>query len=386
MKAVKITDNIYWVGAIDWNLRNFHGYLTQRGSTYNAYLIIDEKVTLLDTVKAPFFNEMFDRISSVIDPEKIDYLVSNHTEMDHSGALPQIMKAAPNATVVASPKGEKHLKRHYGEDLAVTTIKNGDTLSLGTRSLAFALTPMVHWPDNMVTYMPEEKILFSNDAFGQHISSSERFDDQYPLEIIIEEARKYYANIVLPYGAQVQKALEALKGLEIETICPSHGLIWRNHIAEILERYNGWCTNETGSRAVILYDTMWGSTEKIARELARSFEDKGIEYQIYKLQETHISDIMTDIIDARYICVGSPTLNSSMLPTVASFLTYMKGLSPKKRVGVAFGSYGWGGQGVMEVDSMLQACGFDMMEPIKINFVPTDEELRAIAKEFVSKL
>jgi len=386
MKARKIKDGIYWVGAIDWDLRNFHGYLTQRGSTYNAYLIIDDKITLIDTVKSYLTSEMFQRISEIINPSEIDYVVSNHVEMDHSGALPAIMEAATNATVVTSPNGEKGLKAHYNKDWKFKVVSTGDTLNLGKRNLQFVLTPMVHWPDNMVSYMPEEKILFSNDAFGQHIASSERFDDEYPLDIILEEAKKYYANIVLPYSNQVQKALTEAGKLDIKMIANSHGIIWKKYIKEIIEEYKKWSSNTTVKKVIVVYDTMWKSTEKIAYTIQGAFEEKGYITLICNLQNNHISDIMTDVIDSEYICVGSPTLNNNIMPSVASFLTYLKGLAPKGRKAVAFGSYGWGGQSILQINEYLNNAGFNVVENIKIKYIPSEEDLVRIKENLKKKI
>ncbi|HOD53986.1 MAG TPA: FprA family A-type flavoprotein [Candidatus Cloacimonadota bacterium] len=386
MKAVKIKEGVYWVGVIDWDLRNFHGYLTQRGSTYNAYLIIDEKITLIDNVKYYLYNEMIERISSVIDPEKIDYIVQNHVEMDHSSSLPMLMNVCPNAKILTSPNGEKGLRLHYKKDWNYHVTKSGESISLGKRSLTFVHTPMVHWPDNMVTYCPEDKILFSNDAFGQHIASSERFDDEFPANIILEEARKYYANIVLPYGKQVQKVLEAAGGLDFDTICPSHGLIWREYINEIIEEYTKWAANEAEDKAVIIYDTMWKSTEKMASAIREAFEALDIPVHMANLQFNHISDIMTELITAKYICVGSPTLNNNILPTVAAFLTYMKGLAPKDRTGLAFGSYGWGGQSIGIVEGILKECGFNMMPSYKVQYIPSGDDLNHITHSLLEEL
>lgn len=378
MKAVKIKDNIYWVGGVDWNLRNFHGYSTQRGSTYNAYLIVDEKITLIDTTKYYLADEMLSRISSIVDPSKIDYVISNHVEMDHSGALPKIMEIAENAEIFTSPNGEKGLKRHYKKEWKFNIVKSGDEINLGKYSIQFLLTPMVHWPDNMLSYLKEEKILFSNDAFGQHISSSERFDDEYPLETIMSEAEKYYANIVMPFGMQVQKALKDASSLDIEVIAPSHGIIWRENIPSIIEKYQKWSSNEYDKKAIIVYDSMWGTTEKMAQAVASAFENKGYSFKIFDLKTNHISDIMTDVQAAEYICVGSPTLNNNMLPTVASFLTYLKGLAPKGRKGLAFGSYGWGGQSIPQIDEILKSAGFETIDPLKIQYVPDQSELTDI--------
>ncbi|MZQ75034.1 MAG: MBL fold metallo-hydrolase [Peptoclostridium sp.] len=380
MKAVSIKEGIYWVGGIDWNLRSFHGYSTQRGSTYNAYLIVDEKITLIDTVKGYLADEMISRISSIIDPSSIDYIVSNHVEMDHSGALPRMMEIAKNATIITCASGEKGLRAHYKKDWSFKVVKSGDKLELGKRSLEFLLTPMVHWPDNMVCYMPQEKILFSNDSFGQHLASSERFDDEYPIDIVMEEARKYYANIVLPYGMQVQKELEAAKGLDIEMIATSHGMIWRKHIPEIVSLYADWASNRTSKKAVIVYDSMWKSTEAMASRIKSAFEEKGYVIRFLHLEHNHISDVMTEIMDAEYICVGSPTLNNNMLPTVAAFLAYMKGLAPKGRKAIAFGSFGWGGQSIGLVKSELELAGCDVVAEIKQQFVPSTDELDNIEK------
>ena len=386
MKPVQIKQDIYWVGGIDWDLRNFHGYLTQRGSTYNAYLIMDEKITLVDTVKHYLCDEMFERISHIVDPAKIDYIVSNHVEMDHSGSIPMVKKVAKNATVFTSPKGLEGLTAHFGGDLNYKVVKTGDTLNIGKRNLAFVQTPMVHWPDNMVTYIPEEKLLLSNDAFGQHIASSERFDDEYPLHIVLEEAQKYYANIVLPFSSQVQKALQTVGGLDIETICPSHGIIWRANIPTILEQYKKWSANKTDNYAAIVYDTMWHSTEKIAYAVQRAFEDMGIHTGMFNLQHTHISDIMTHVMTAKYICVGSPTLNNGMLPTMGAFLTYFKGLAPRDRIGLAFGSYGWSGQSVSQVEDVLKACGFPTLSSIRLQYIPDEAKLQSITEQLKGEL
>ncbi len=338
MKAVEIKKDIYWVGAIDWNVRNFHGYLTQRGTTYNAYLVMDEEITLIDTVKATHKDELIKRISSIVDPSKIDNIICNHVEMDHSGALEDIAKLCPKAKIYCSQKAVDGLKLHYDYDFNLNPVNTGDSINTGSRSFNFISTPMVHWPDNMVSYCSEDKILFSNDGFGQHIASPERFDDEYPLDITMDEAKKYYANIVLPFSNMVKNELAAAEKLDIEMIAPSHGLIWRENVAQIIEKYCDWSANKTEEKAVIVYDTMWKSTEKIAMGLANYFEKQNIKFEVLNLQKAHISDIMTYVIDAKYICVGSPILNNNMLLTVSAFLTYMKGLAPKNRIGVAFGS------------------------------------------------
>ncbi|HOT44851.1 MAG TPA: FprA family A-type flavoprotein [Spirochaetota bacterium] len=386
MKAIQIKENIYWVGGIDWDLRNFHGYLTQRGSTYNAYLVIDEKITLVDTVKYYLCEEMITRIKSVVDPSKIDCIISNHVEMDHSGSLPQIAKIAPGATIYTSPNGLKGLTEHYKSGLKLKAVNNGESICTGKYNFNFVLTPMVHWPDNMITYLAEERLLFSNDAFGQHIASSERFDDEYPLDIIMMEARKYYANIVLPYGEQVKKALSAASGLAIDIIAPSHGIIWRKNVPSVLNAYAEWSANKTSNKALIIYDTMWNSTKKLAGAIEKAFENRNYRTIMMNLQTNHISDILTELIDTQYICVGSPTLNNNMLPTVAAFLTYMKGLAPKNRTGLAFGSYGWGGQSIGQIEELLKSCGFATLESIKVKYIPDDDVLKNITRKLENEI
>ncbi|MEK6732215.1 MAG: FprA family A-type flavoprotein [Candidatus Omnitrophota bacterium] len=379
MKPLEIKKGIYWVGAIDWDLRNFHGYSTQLGSTYNAYLIIDKKITLVDTVKHYMFEEMLERVKKLIDPSKIDYVISNHTEMDHSGSIPEIMDIAKTAVIICSPNGEKGLKKHFKKDWKFKVVTTGDSINIGKRNLNFVLMQMVHWPDSMATYIPEEKLLLPNDAFGQHIASCERFDDEFGWDRVRIEAAKYYANIVLPFGAQVSKALEAVSGLDINMIAPSHGLIWRSHIKDIIGLYKKWADNECEKKAVIIYDTMWHSTEKMAYAIKDVFEGKDIPCEIRNLQASHISDVAASILEAKYICVGSPTLNNGMLPTVSAFLTYLKGLAPKNRVGIAFGSYGWGGQSIGDIENILEASKFELLiKGLKIQWVPDAAELEEL--------
>ncbi|MBU1147472.1 MAG: FprA family A-type flavoprotein, partial [Candidatus Omnitrophica bacterium] len=264
----------------------------------------------------------------------------------------------------------------FKKDWNFKVVNSGDSINIGKRNLKFVCVPMVHWPDSMVTYVPEEKLLLSNDAFGQHIASDERFVDEFEWDVVKQEATKYYANIVLPYGQQVQKALETVSSLDIDMIAPSHGLIWRKRLKDIIDLYKKWSTNTCDNKAVIVYDTMWHSTEKMAHVIKDVFEEKNINCIMKSLQENHISDVMTDILDAKYICIGSPTLNNGMLPTVSAFLTYMKGLAPKNRVGIAFGSYGWGGQSIGEIEKIFEVCKFQQpLKGLKIQYVPDESEL-----------
>ena len=377
LNAIEISPKVWWVGGIDWNERLFHGYTTERGITYNAYLIMDEKITLIDTCKATFADELVQRISQVVDPAKIDVVITNHVEMDHSGSLPVIHKIAPNAEIYASAgAGVNELRAHFG--IEATPVKTGDTLCIGERTLSFVTTPMVHWPDNMVTYSDVDKILFSNDAFGQHFATTKRFDDENDMCEVMKQAKKYYANIVWPYGMQAGRALAAVKGLELKMIAPSHGCIWRSHIDEIIAKYEEWTTCQTQEKAVVVFDSMWHSTESMAREICDAFIAEGISAQLIDVKSTHISDIMLYMCDAKYVAVGSPTLNSNMLPTVASFLTYMRGLSPKneQRIGLAFGSYGWAPLGPKQVYAELENAKFQLPVPVVAQqWVPSEENL-----------
>jgi len=381
LNKIEIKPDIYWVGGIDWDIRNFHGYSTNRGTTYNSYLIIDEKITLIDTVKHYLFDEMMSRIEEIIDPKKIDYLISNHVEMDHSGSIPKILEICPNAKIITSTRGIKGLKNHYKKNWDFKVVKSGDELKIGKRKLQFVEIPMVHWPDSMVTYIARDKLLLPNDAFGQHIASTERFDDQIEWGILKEEASKYYANIVMPYGNQVKKAFEAISKLDIDMIAPSHGIIWRKNIPKILKEYKKWANYETEKKALIIYDSMWGSTKKIAYSLYEGISESGIDVLLMNLEDNHISDIITKLNSSKLVLIGSPTLNNTMLPTMGSFLTYMKGLRPKNRVGFVFGSYGWGGQAVAEIEKIIKDLSWDMpFDSVNINYVPDKNELKEMKK------
>ena len=385
LKAIEVKKGIYWVGAVDWSMRSFHGYSTRRGSSYNAYLILDEKITLIDTVKAPFVAELLERISSVVDPKKIDYIVSNHVEPDHSGSLPIMAKCCPNAKIVTSaPNGLKGLTGRYGE-LPYQAVKTGETLALGQRTLSFVATPMLHWPDSMVTYCPEEKILFSNDAFGQHLAANRRFDDENDFHLIMEEAKKYYANILMLYGKQAQTALAALGSLPIEMILTGHGVSWRAHIPEILDAYKKWSAGELEEKAVVVFDSMWGSTERLARAITDAFTAKGVPVAYFDLRADHISDVITEVLTAKYLAVGSPTINNQMMPPVAAFLCYLKGFVPKGRKAFAFGSFGWGGQSVGLVEDELKAAGCEIcLEKIRVKDVPTQDDLAALRDKILA--
>jgi len=387
MQAYQIKNEVYWVGAIDWSLRTFHGYATERGSTYNAYLIIDEKITLIDNVKDHLGEEMMARISSVIDPSKIDVIISNHGEPDHSGNLVALMKKAPNAKVYASaPNGIKILNAIYGE-LPILPLKNGDELNIGKRTLKFIHAPMVHWPDSMVTYDAFDRILFSNDAFGQHFATSKRWDSDVELATALFEAKKYYANIVIPYSAQANRLLTAAKTLDLEIIAPSHGVIWKDHVADIIGLYDYLTTSQKQNKAVVVYDTMWESTFKMAVAITEAFKDAGIPVTLYDVKTTEISDIMTDLADAKYLGVGSSTINNGMLSPIVGFLNYLHEMAPTKLRYIAFGSYGWGGQSIQMIDEQLESMGYERLVPkIRINFVPKPNDLKQIRDSIMEAL
>ena len=379
-QAVKITDRVWWVGAIDWAIRDFHGYLTSRGTTYNAYLVLADKITLLDTVKAPFADEMLARIASVVEPSRIAYLVSHHAEMDHSGALPHAIQAIKPERVFASPRGVKALKKHFRLETEVAPLKDGETLSLGDLALTFLETPMLHWPDSMVSYLAEDKVVFSQDGFGMHLASTERFDDELPAESLRREAARYYANILMPLGKFVTGLFERLGklDLDIRMIAPDHGPVWRSDVAGILERWKAWAEQKPTTKAVVAYDTMWGSTSLMARAIADGLAAGGASPILMPLGASHRSDVATELLEAGALLVGSPTINNGLFPTVADCLAYIKGLKPRNLVGAAFGSYGWSGEAPKLLAADLEAMGVDLVaDPLRVNYVPDQDALAA---------
>jgi len=374
---VQLREGIYWVGAVDWSIRNFHSYITHRGSSYNSYLVVDEKVTLIDFVKAPFAEEQVARISEIIDPKRVDYIVANHAEPDHSGSIRTVLEACSNAELVATERCINTLWKYYGGDIKATPIEKKPTLKLGKRSLSFIPVPMAHWPDSMVSYMPEEKLLFSNDAFGQHLASSGRFDDEVDAAELTQEATTYYANILMPLWRSVSRALKALEGVPVEMIAPSHGIIWRKDPGKILKAYQGWVAGETKKKAVVVYDTMWGSTQVLARAIADGIATKGVDVRVHSLGASPSSDVIADILDAKAVLVGSPTLNNHIFPSVAGFLAYMRGLKPLNKIGAAFGSYGWAGGAKKAVEAEMQAAGIQLVDSdIDFVFRPNGDEAK----------
>ena len=377
--AIKISDHVYWVGAIDWTIRDFHGYTTPHGSTYNAYLIMADDITLIDTVKAPFKDEMLSRIKSVVDPSKIKYIVSNHSEMDHSGCLSEIIDLVKPEKVFASTIGVKTLKELFHDQHEITPVKDGEVLGLGNMDLTFMETRMIHWPDSMFAYLAKDQLLFSQDAFGMHLASLERFDNEIPISILEYEAATYYANIVLPYSPVVLKALDkvAASGLKIKTIAPDHGPIWRKDIARIIELYKKWALQKPTPKAVIVYATMWHSTEKMANAIAEALAEAGIKVKIFSMNETHRSEVVYEILTAGALIVGSPTLNNNILPQMADVMTYLKGLKPVNLIGTAFGSYGWSGESVKHLEAMLKEMKVEIAaEAVSVKNVPDRDVLK----------
>ncbi|MDD4908546.1 MAG: MBL fold metallo-hydrolase, partial [Candidatus Omnitrophica bacterium] len=340
-EGFEIKKGIFWVGVVDWNVRNFHGhtYSTNRGTTYNAYLIIDEKITLVDTVYGPFAGEMIEKIRAVVPPEKIDYIIANHVETDHSGALPEIMKLCPKAKVLGTAKCKEGLYKHYYGDWDFQIVKTGDTLKIGKRTLAFVEAPMIHWPDSMFTYLPEEQLLLPNDAFGQHYATSLRFDDEVNQCELMDEAEKYYANILWPLGSLILKKIQDVQkmNIPISMIAPSHGIIWRKDPAKIMNAYISWAKNEAAPKAVVAYETMWGSTDKMARMIAQGLTDAGVEVRIFDVAMSDLSEVIKACFGSKGFVFGSSTHDNNMLPAMAGFLDFFKGLKPKNRIGAAFG-------------------------------------------------
>jgi flavorubredoxin len=379
MDKVTLAEGINWVGVVDWNLRDFHGYVTRRGTTYNAYLISDEKTALVDTVKYLFSTELLRNISEITNPEKIDYIIINHVEMDHSSSLPIIAEHAKNATILASARGKDAIIEHYGADFRIETVKTGDELKLGKRTLRFVEAPMLHWPDSMFTYVVEDKILMPNDAFGQHLATSQRFDDEVDEHVLMEEAAIYYANILMPLAPLITRKIQEIIQMDIAPamIAPSHGIIWRSNPSKIIKAYLDWSAGLSRNKVVVVYDTMWGSTDKMARAIVEGAISEGVEVKLLKLRASDLTEAVTEILDAKAVVVGSPTLNNQMFPTLSSFLTYITGLKPRGKLWSFFGSYGWGGGAVKSMVETARKAGFEVHEPsIEVKYVPDQEDLK----------
>ncbi|MCX6357713.1 MAG: FprA family A-type flavoprotein [Candidatus Aureabacteria bacterium] len=380
--AAKITDRVYWVGAIDWAVRDFHGYATDRGTTYNAYLIMGTEPILVDTVKAPFRDEMLARIASVMDLSRIRHIISNHSEMDHSGCLPEMIEMIKPRKVIASAMGVKTLRDHFPLVGELTAVSDGERMILGDASLTFMETRMLHWPDSMFTYLADERLLFSQDGFGMHLASHERFDDGLPGELLLNEAAKYYANIILPFSPVVSNLPSRMEkaGIRPVIIAPDHGPVWRKGAGEIVGRYAAWAAQRRTPRAIVAYDTMWGSTALMARAIGEGIARGGAGVKLMPLGASHRSDIATELLDAGAFILGSPTLNNNLFPTVADLLCYLKGLKPAHLIGAAFGSWGWSGEAVKQVAEALAAMNVPTIgEGVGVKYVPGPEALQRCA-------
>jgi flavorubredoxin len=385
MERYQVKDEVWWCGAIDWNVRDFHGYDTPRGTTYNAYLVLDDKVALVDGCREGFGPEMLLRVQGCCSARRVDYLVINHVEPDHSGALPWLIERLRPERIFCTKRAKDALGLYYGastvEGWDVQLVTTGDELPLGRNTLQFIEAPMLHWPDSMFTYVRGSKTLLPNDGFGQHLASSKRFADEIDINIVLEEAAKYYANILMPFGGQIQKMLSKIAemGLEIDVIAPSHGAVWRRaeDVARIVEAYRRWSSFAAPERVALIYDTMWHSTEEMTMGIADGISQEGVECAVLNMSRTSRAEAARMVLESRAFLVGTPTLNNNIFPTVAGFLAYIKGLRPKDRVAAAYGSCGWAGGAVKQVDAELRALGLDVLNSIEVKYKPTDEQLEA---------
>ncbi|MEW6571836.1 MAG: FprA family A-type flavoprotein [Nitrospirota bacterium] len=397
MKAIEIKPDLYWVGAIDWAVRDFHGYVTPNGTTYNNYLILDSQITLLDTVKKDFSHVTIENIRSLTDPSSIKHVVINHIENDHSTSLDQIMALAPEATIYLTQKGKQGLDRFFDTSRWKTKIvKTGDTLNIGKRTLVFIETPMLHWPDSMMTYIKEDKILISQDAFGQHLASSARFDDEFiehaSLEELEDSVIDYYANILMPFGQLIKNKLSDIgkMGIEIDMIAPDHGIIWRKDPSKVVTMYRNMADGKADLSVAIIYDTMWQSTSQMILPIMEGIRDQKIKVKIIKLRATPLSVAVKELWRSRGFLVGTPTLNNTIFHTVAGFLAYLRGLKPRNRIAAAFGSYGWAGGAVKEVYEEFKKMGVETFEPgLQVIYAPSDDDKKRcyeFGKEFANKV
>ncbi|MGI6161676.1 MAG: anaerobic nitric oxide reductase flavorubredoxin [Christensenellales bacterium] len=384
----KITDKVTWVGKVDWELTKFHGdeYSVRRGSSYNSYLIRDEKTVLIDTVWLPFDKEFVADLKEEIDLSKIDYIIINHSEVDHSGALPELLREIPGTPIYCSSNGKKFLEAQYHEDWDIRVVKTGDQLNIGKSTLTFIEAPMLHWPDTMFTYMDDEKILFSNDAFGQHYATESLFNDTVDTAELYAEAMKYYANIVSPFNPMVTRKIKEVLGLGlgINMICTSHGVIWRDNPTQIVEKYLEWADNYSENQITIFYDTMWDSTRKMAEAITEGIyeTDPDITVKMFNSAKIDKNDILTEIFRSKAVLVGSSTINNGCLYSVAGMVEMIKGFKFKTKYAAAFGSYGWSGESVGQLTEALRRAGLKVIsDGIKVLWVPNDEAVKK-CKEF----
>jgi len=385
--AVKIAENVYWVGVFDWDLRSYHGY-TLRGTTYNAYLVFGtDKTVLIDNTYPGTSSQMWGRIEDACSKEgrhfKIDLIIQNHVEKDHSGAMTEIYKKFPDAPIYCTQKSVDGLKKHYNlENANFNVVKTGDTLDIGGKTFAFLEAPLLHWPDSMFALLVEEGILFSNDAFGQHLCFMERFDNEIPEFILMDAAQKFYANLLTPLSPLILRKFKEVEDLglldKIKIIAPSHGQIWTDPM-KIIAAYNNWATGKCKDKITIVYDTMHGSTQKMAHELAEGVMSEDVEVYMYFLHEDERSEIVKDILDSKAVLFGIPTIFNGPFPSIGDLIYYLEGLSfnrtGSKKLAIAFGSMGWAGGGVKKISEALQKCGFEVMDQYQVNYVPSGEEL-----------
>ncbi|WP_432738503.1 FprA family A-type flavoprotein [Maridesulfovibrio sp. FT414] len=382
MRPVEIKKGVHWLGVIDWNCRNFHGYaLSAKGTTYNSFYIEDEKKVLIDTVSHGFENQLLCALSHLTNPEEIDYIVVNHLEPDHAGCLDKMVEICKPEKIFVSPMGGKAIETFFDcKGWPLHIIKPGEEVSIGKRTLRFYETRMLHWPDNMFTYVPEEKMLFTSDAFGQNIASSERYVDQLSKEMVADYMQQYFANIITPYAPKVLKTLETFAGLnlDLDTICPDHGLIFRGEdCAFALEKYAEYAKQTPKNKAVLFYDTMWKSTEKMINAVASGLASEGVSVKVMSVKANHHSDVMSEVFDAAAVVIGSPTHNNGILPGMADTLTYIKGLRPQGKIGAAVGSFGWSGECVNILTEWLETMGMEIIEPkIKAKNRPDHDALK----------
>lgn len=381
----KITDKVTWVGKVDWELKSFHGheYSTRKGSSYNSYLIKDEKTVLIDTVWMPYDNEFVENLKKETDLKKIDCIVINHGEIDHSGALPELMREIPDTPIYCTARGAKIIKGHYHRDWNFVTVKTGDTLNIGSSTLTFIEAPMLHWPDTMMTYMSGENILFSNDAFGQHYATESLYNDMVDNCELYAEAIKYYANILTPFSRLVLKKIEEILSfnLPVNMICPSHGVIWKHEPAQIIEKYIAWANDYKENQITFVYDTMWNSTRIMAEAITEGIKayDPQVTIKLYNASKEDKNDIITEIFKSKAILVGSPTVNNCMLHSIGGIMEMVKGLKFKNKKAAAFGSYGWSGEVVKQLTERLKDCGFEVVnDGIRTLWVPDKEEIASL--------
>ena len=390
-RLTEIKKGFYWVGVVDWNLRDFHGFSTSKGGTYNAFLLDGDEPILVDTVKAAFTSEYLTKISSITELKKIKHLIVNHIEPDHSGAFTEVLKHIPDATIYASENAKMGLHRYYEFNRDIKVVHTGDVLHLGNTAVQFVETPMAHWPDSMISYLPNKKILFSSDIFGQLIATSERFDHE--IDPPYEDAALYYANIILPFYHIVLKTLELLPKFKIQPnlILPDHGIFWKDHISEIITHYQSWASGSCASGILILYDTMWGSTEIMASRIYDTLTAKGIKVRKLHIRSNPLSKIMTEVMYAKVVLIGTPTINNTIFPPVGKILIYMEGLNPGPgRLWGTFGSYGWGGGGVDYIMRWFKANQYEIIhDPIESRFRPKEADLKQCdqyANDIIKKL